>query len=94
MRIGTTSYRNIQNGPQTLRGVRETAIVKPIGEGMKLKQRHRSAVQLFQASNLFLWVQRPVCVRPGWKPQRQFFLLLWLMYDVACLRRLYVCIHE
>ena len=37
MRIGTTSYRNIQNGPQTLRGVRETAIVKPIGEGMKLK---------------------------------------------------------
>ena len=39
MRIGTTSYRNIQNGPQTLRGVRETAIVKPIGEGMKLKHR-------------------------------------------------------
>ena len=38
MRIGTTSYRNIQNGPQTLRGVRETAIVKPIGEGMKLKR--------------------------------------------------------
>ena len=48
MRIGTTSYRNIQNGPQTLRGVRETAIVKPIGEGMKLKQlTHIQCINLY-----------------------------------------------
>ena len=45
MRIGTTSYRNIQNGPQTLRGVRETAIVKPIGEGMKLKLQCTGVIQ-------------------------------------------------
>ena len=31
-------FHNIQKGPQTLQGVRETAIVKPIGEKMKLKQ--------------------------------------------------------
>ena len=30
-------FHNIQNGPQTLRGVREAAIVKPIGVEMKLK---------------------------------------------------------
>ena len=29
---GITSYRTRQNSPQTLRGLRETAIVKPIGE--------------------------------------------------------------
>ena len=28
-------FHNIQNGPQTLRGVRETAIVKPIGEYLR-----------------------------------------------------------
>ena len=44
MRIGTTSYRNIQNGPQTLQGVRETAIVKPIGEGMKLKLARQTGI--------------------------------------------------
>ena len=28
----------------------------------------------FQAPSHLLWLQRPVCVRPGQKPQRQVFL--------------------
>ena len=27
----------------------------------------------FQASSLLLWLYRPVCVRPGWKPRRPVF---------------------
>ena len=27
----------------------------------------------FQASNYLLWVYSPVCVEPGWKPQRLVF---------------------
>ena len=29
----------------------------------------------FQASSHLLWMHRPFCVRPGWKPRRPVFLL-------------------
>ena len=31
-------FHNIQNGPQILRGVRETALVKPISEYLRLNK--------------------------------------------------------
>ena len=41
----------LQNGPQTLQGVRETAIVKPIGEEMKLNMKKSPSMQRVKSTN-------------------------------------------
>ena len=46
---------------------------RPLFRSMPLLTKSR-----FQASNNFLWLNRPLCVRHGWKPRRPLFLPLFL----------------
>ena len=44
-------FHTIQNGPQTLQGIRQTAIVKHIGEEMKLKHEKSPSMQRVKSTN-------------------------------------------
>ena len=53
----------------------------------------RPESQIFQASSLVLWLDSPVCIGPGWKPQAQVFSRRGSC-DTERTSLLYICLFD